>query len=197
MSGQSVDASGGGKGAKLKDATGVKTWAERAVTWFEETSSRRADFAKLRRCSTPDEAACEEVVFGLALKLRAGSGGVTEHDLRRAGLVAGVLAGVRMDAKGRSLGSMLGETQAKGGAPRFSRLRFRALLDAREPQEAMSAFRRAVAILDGNAPVLSLAERLLDWTSERPHPSDPSGRRTRADEARVRLTREYYEASLG
>ncbi len=168
--------------------------AQKAVGWFEDASKDRGNLARLRRCATPDEAACEEAVFDLALRLRDGKGPVTEDGLRRAGLLAGVLAEVREDAKGQSLGSMLGKPRSAGGPPRFSRLRFRALMESREPQEAMAVFRRAVAILDGTAPVLSLSERLLDWTDTRPSPLDPSGRRTRADEARVRLTREYHEA---
>ncbi|MBA3981734.1 MAG: type I-E CRISPR-associated protein Cse2/CasB [Alcanivorax sp.] len=80
--------------------------------------------------------------------------------------VAAVLAGVR-DGRPTSFAYSLGsEKERKSGKPYMSELRFAQLQKSRDADAFLRRLRRAVALLDRQAHVLSLADSILHWHRE-------------------------------
>lgn len=125
----------------------------------------RAAIAKLKRASSVIEAAAEPATFDLFAAL----GFKSEHamrDLPRAAVIAAVLAHVsdyRPETIARAIGTPRG---GDGSTPLVTPLRLKRLLAAREPDDVLIQFRRAVAILDHRANVTDLAVQLLAWTDD-------------------------------
>lgn len=123
----------------------------------------RAALARLRRCSSPLEAAAEPETAALFRKL-----GAHQKDIGRIAVLASVLAHVRDEPKksppiARAIGP------PPGGQPEdavVKPVRFRSLMAARTDAELMIAFRRVVALLDRKADVTDLARVLLGWTDD-------------------------------
>lgn len=140
----------------------------------------RAALAKLRRASSIMEAAAEPATAELFKKLgfeRAC------RDLPRAALIAAVLAHIRDDGKeklARAIGTPRG---GEGTTALVSPLRLKRLIAAREPDDLLIAFRRAIAILGHTANVKDVAKQLLLWTDDRT-----------ADSARTLFTFDYHNA---
>jgi CRISPR system Cascade subunit CasB len=104
--------------------------------------------------------------------------------LARAAVIAGVLAHVSDHQKHGTLARAIGPTEPKDpSSARLKPLRFKRLLAARSPDEVLTQFRRAVAMLDHTANVRDLALQLLAWTDEE-----------RGDIARTRFAFDYYDA---
>jgi CRISPR system Cascade subunit CasB len=143
-------------------------------------SGDRAALARLRRCASPLEAASEPAAIALYRKLGLDH---PERDLPRVAVLAGVLAHVRASTRG-SLARQLGSPP--GGEPQdalLKPLRFKRLVAARGPDETMTAFRRVVHILDGEANVRDLARLMLAW--------DAAGL---GDRVRTRFAFDYHGA---
>ncbi len=125
----------------------------------------RAALAKLRRCATVTEAMQEPASIELFRDL-----GFTrwEH-LPAAALAAAVLASVREEAPHfPSFARAVGPTDMSAPETALVKpLRFRRLIEADTPDDRLLAFRRAVALLGGKAPLHSLAEGLLGWSEDR------------------------------
>lgn len=145
----------------------------------------RAALAKLRRAATPNEALAEPAVFDLYKKLGFGSGQrEIERMLPRVATLATVLAHVRSDAPvgesgfRRRLAEMLGQ----GERPPMSALRFKRLLLAKDNQDILTQFRRAVALAGAkNINVGDLAASVLAWDR---------------DERRMRWAFDYHGAGF-
>lgn len=148
----------------------------------------RAAIARLKRAGNVLEAASEPATAELYGRLGFDR---PERDLPRAALVAAVLAHVRKDVLRKDVRPMpfaaaIGVPRAGAdGSPLVTPLRFKRLVAAREPDEMLIAFRRAVAILGHSANVKNLASVLIAWT-------DPDERR--ADIARTRFAFDYHGA---
>lgn len=146
-----------------------------------ERAGDRAALARLRRCASLAEAMQEPGTIAL---FRA-CGGRDERDLAPIALVTAVLAHVRADAPGQAVARQLGpENPERPETAVLKPLRFRRLLEAREPDDALAAFRRLVALAGGTLNVEDLAEALLDWL----HPR-------RGDERRRRWIFAYWNAN--
>lgn len=166
--------------------------AEIAASWWREMQDTlasgapnpradRAARARLRRLDGP-LAAADPAVIGLYRRWRGDQ--FDPDDLQLAVRVASVLAHVRAEARNegahpprfaRSLGpSSLG---ADDGALKL--LRFRSLLAAREEEDVVRRFRRAVALLHGPVNVRDLAGVLIGWDR---------------DETRTRFAFDYFAA---
>ena len=146
---------------------------EAAVRWWRELqpnekhpdpsrrSGDRAALARLRRCTTVAEAGAEPEALALARSLKAGP---RQPDLLGSALLAAiVLAYVRQDDRGASVARRLGAGGADQRA-RMSPLRLARLLAAETIEERLIAFRRVVALLDGQVNVANLSHALLDWS---------------------------------
>jgi CRISPR system Cascade subunit CasB len=98
-------------------------------------------------------------------------------------LIAAALAQVREDSK-EKLARAIGTPRAgEGTTALVSPLRLKRLVSAREPDDLLIAFRRAIAILGHTANVKDVARQLLLWTDERT-----------ADRARTLFTFDYHNA---
>jgi CRISPR system Cascade subunit CasB len=141
----------------------------------------RAALARLRRCASLVEAMQEPETIAL---FRA-CGCRDERDLVPAALAAAVLAHVRKDAPGRLVARQLGpNSPERPESAVLKPLRFRRLLEAREPDDCLAAFRRLVGLAGGVLNVEDLAEALLAWL----HPY-------RGDECRRHWIFAYWNAN--
>lgn len=158
-----------------------------AVEWWQAVTPRpghegdRAGRAMLRRCATITEAMQLPVTLQLFRRCAA------DHalDLPAIALCAATLAHVREDRVELSVARQVGpDDPDRPETARLKPLRFRRLTEATDPDEALPAFRRLVALADGALNVRDLAAALLDW----PHP-------TRGDAARRRWVFAYWNAN--
>ena len=142
----------------------------------------RAALARLRRATCVMDAAAEPETAKLYKKLGFRS---PERDLARAALIAAVLAHIGKETN-ESIASAIGKPRGNADTqPLITPLRFKRLIAAREPDDLLIAFRRAVAILGDEANVRDLARQLLAFT-------DPDERC--ADIARTRFAFDYHGA---
>lgn len=146
--------------------------SEAAVSWWRalqpdperKRPGDRAALARLRRVSSVAEAMQEPAT--IALFRRIGAKGA--EALPDVAVLAAVLAHVREDVLTRSAARLVGpDDPDKPETAVMSPLRFRRLMEAREPDERLVAFRRMAALAGGRLPVRDLAETLLDWSEER------------------------------
>jgi len=124
----------------------------------------RAARARLRRCATIAEAMSEPETLSLFRRCAAD----TPHDLPATALVAAILSHVREDRPDQTLARQIGpDDPEKPETALLKPLRFRRLLDATDPEDALIAFRRLVSLAEGAVNVRDLADALLDWTDDR------------------------------
>ncbi len=166
--------------------------AKLARTWWNslrpiETANvklpgNRAALARLRRCSSPLEAAAEPETAALFRKLEG-----HPNDIGRIATLASVLAHVRDEPKqSPRIARAIGPPQ--GGEPEeavIKPVRFKTLMAARTDEEVLIAFRRVVALLDRKANVTNLAELILGWTDDE-----------HGDRVRTRFAFDYHGAGF-
>jgi len=169
--------------------TTVKPFRQSDAAWrwwnnlrpTENSPGDRAALARLRRCSSPLEAAMEPATIDLFRALGFHS---PENNLERVAVLAVALAGVREQPKPNiKLARALGPSSDKVDDAKLKPLRFRRLLGARGAEETLVAFRRAVQLLGGVANVGDLAELILAWNEEGV-----------GDRVRVRFAFDYHNA---
>lgn len=166
--------------------------AKRARAWWAglqpvdtdkiKLPGNRAALARLRRSSSPLEAAAEPETAALFRKLEA-----HPNNLGRIAVLASVLAHVRDEPKkspriARAIGA------PPGGEPEdaiVKPVRFKTLMAARTDEDVLIAFRRVVALLDRKANVTSLAELVLGWTDDE-----------HGDRVRTRFAFDYHGAGF-
>ena len=124
----------------------------------------RAALALLRRCSAVGDA----MQLPAALHLFRTVGATSPHDLPSIGLAAAVLAHIRVDEHGTSVARLIGpDSLDKPETALLKPLRFRRIMEAVEPDERLTAFRRLAALAGGRLPVRDLAAALLHWSDTR------------------------------
>jgi len=122
----------------------------------------RAALAKLRRCATIGEAMQEPATIDLYRRC----GAERPADLVRVAFAAATLAHLRKDKPGIPVARQLGpESPERPETAILKPLRFRRLLEAETPEEALPAFRRLLSLADGEANLRDLAHALFDWTN--------------------------------
>jgi CRISPR type I-E-associated protein CasB/Cse2 len=136
----------------------------------------RAGIARLRHAVSVMEASMEPAVIGLCRDLDAGP-----SDLSQVALIAAVLADLRETSSGESIAKALGYPE---DTPPCSALRFRRMLEARDLDVQLTAFRRALALLKHKGNLADLVDSLLDW-------NDPY----RRDARRQRWLYDYYQTN--
>lgn len=166
--------------------------AEIAARWWREmqdnlapgTPNPRADRgarARLRRLDGP-LAAADPAVIDLYRRWRGDQ--FDPDDLRLAVRVASVLAHVREEARHEGghpprFARSLGPSSLGGDDGALKLLRFRSLLAAREEEDVIRRFRRAVALVRGPVNVRDLAGVLIGWNH---------------DDTRTRFAFDYFAA---
>jgi CRISPR system Cascade subunit CasB len=121
----------------------------------------KAALARLRRAD-PQSAMMEETILLLFHRL----GRRSPSQLPRIATLTGVLAHVRTYIP-TPFGVAVGRTSIEDKTPPvMSALRFKSLLAAEDEDEIARGFRRAVALLRGEANVADLARILLFWDDE-------------------------------
>lgn len=162
----------------LRDRKGEKGTADQVLHWwarlagddgilqeFGGSTFHAAVRAELRHATSPDDALLTEgfrnLWFALPNHRR------TARDMRAWGLVAAILAEVRMHDTEKTFAERMGaEVEPGTGKPRVSELRFRQLLRSNDLDELLRRARRAVHLLGDQAHVPSLADDLLLWHRE-------------------------------
>lgn len=142
----------------------------------------RAALARLRRCSSPLEAAAEPETAALFRRLNA-----HPNDIGRIAALASVLAHVREEPKSapriaRAIGA---PPNGKPEEALIKPVRFKTLMAARTDEELLISFRRVVALLDRKANVTNLAELILGWTDD-----------DHGDRVRTRFAFDYHGAGF-
>jgi CRISPR system Cascade subunit CasB len=134
----------------------------------------RAARARLRR-GDPDRALTEEAVLALYRRLAPeGAHGFSESRMKLAVRLALVLVHIREDVNRDDQGNRKSFARQLGRAAfdepksaRLSPLRFQRLLNARQEDEIVQEFRRAVDLAGNKANVEDLAGLLLHWEGEK------------------------------
>ena len=130
----------------------------------------RADtgaLARLRRASTPVEAAQEQQTIALYRKLQGPE--FNERKLESIAVIAAVLAHIRSEPESNSATHIKSPTAAalgQGDAPAMSPLRLRRLTAAQDAPEVLRTFRETVSLLRGKADVADVAISIIDWLDE-------------------------------
>lgn len=127
--------------------------------------------ATLRRCDTTEAAMLTEGFRLLWHRLPAPQGESDKqrnHRLQTWASIALVLAEVRAESPGATLGGELGKEKNKTGKPHMSELRFQRLLACRTPEELVTHLRRALALIDKRGvSAVYLADNIALWWAER------------------------------
>jgi len=143
--------------AKLDVGEAARAWWHDLNRPPEQGGRDRASLAELKRSYDPLDIAFVSA-FG---RLRHGLKAYSEWRLRRAAMIAHVLAHVRED-DGRPMAQALGPQQGDEGAA-MSEARFRRLLQARDDADLTRRLVRAVKMLKGKANVADLASAIWWW----------------------------------
>lgn len=173
---------------KLYAAEAGKAWGWwKSLQPSDDNGQRgdRATLARLKRASSILEVMSEPAAAELYRRIGFKH---ASTDLPRAALVAAVLAHVRKDDEkhtpfARAIGAPRGGEDSQ---QLVTPLRFKRLVAARDPDDLLIAFRRAVAILGDKANVFDLARTILAFT-------DPID--NRADIARTQVAFAYHGAA--
>lgn len=129
--------------------------------------NQRAARAELRRCRTVDSVLLSEAFRNLWQALES-TGQRRQGDILAWACVAAALAEVREqpDDKKRTFAACLGSQKEATGKPYVSELRFAQLQKSRDQDSFLRRLRRALALINKKAPVLSLADSILLWYRE-------------------------------
>ena len=149
----------------LQPAAAAAWWRDLQPDPGRNRPGDRATLARLRRCATVAEAMQDQATIALFRRC----GGAGPADLPDAGLAAAVLAHVRDDdpAEPRIARRIGPDNTDKPETALLKPLRFRRLMEARTPDERLTAFRRLIALANGKLNVADLVVALLRWNEER------------------------------
>lgn len=134
----------------------------------DDGSSRKA-CARLRRCTTPIEAALVEEVHDL--KFRLEQEGVKKINSDTLALVAICLSHVK-ESGDKKLAELFGNREIKDGPRVLSELRFQSLIKIRSKVELIRPIRRAISLVHNkNKPinVYALSEDVFWWNEKVRH----------------------------
>jgi len=129
------------------------------LAWWDKLQDHRGDRAALRRAASIDQ-----VFFNPAFhRLWRGLKDTQWRREERVALIAALAARVREPKPDKSFAAQLGSPPRGREKAALSGLRFRRLLQAREPDEVLQACSRAIAMCGHNVNLLNLAESLYWW----------------------------------
>jgi len=129
------------------------------LSWWRELSDMPGDRAILRRCRSPEEVAFIPAYHRLRKRLL--HFGFPQEDVLA--MIAGVLAHVKADNPSTDIAAQMANPKGAEGKPRISELKFRRMLQIRDPKDLYQAVVRLVKHLDGVVNIPSLAKALYWW----------------------------------
>jgi len=153
--------------------------------WWNWLDDNRGDRALLRRAACVDDILLTPS-FARFLKVMPAHWSKASR-LFDSAMVAGLLARVRTDG-GTAFAEALAMPREKGMNSAMSELRFRQLQKSRNADEFFLRMIRAIALIDNNVDVVSLADSVLLWLKEQRQAPDKNPQRRLA----VRWAFDYY-----
>jgi CRISPR system Cascade subunit CasB len=164
---------------------------EAVLKWWKKLEEQRGDRAELRRGDTLDAVLLTEG-FRKLWQTLGQTGQYRESDMLAWACVAAALADVREQpaTKNATFAQCLGDQKENTGKPCMSELRFAQLQKSRSGDDFLMRLRRALALINKTAPVLSLADNILHWFQEQ---RNNRGARP-MDRLAVRWATEYFTA---
>jgi len=148
--------------------------------------------ADLRRCRSVDDVFLTEAFRNLWFSISESVSG-TEETMMAWAAVACALADVRKHDASHSFAAEMGSQKEQSGKPCVSELRFAQLQKSDDLDGFLRRSRRAVALLDEKANVISLADGILQWAREHQNEQDSDTRHRLA----VYWARDYFTALAG
>lgn len=164
---------------KEKWVLAFEWWASMQDTNAKGEPNPERDRGALARLRRGDFATGVTEPAALALYRKIGDAAFDRERLRETLRLALVLPHVRRHT-GTTIARALGPQGPDGENAVLSRLRLQNLLRARSEEDIVRGFRRAVALLGGEANVFDLAKTLIRWEDER---------------TRIRFAFEYFNAA--
>lgn len=150
----------------------VTRWWKQLHGLYDEDAShsglnQRGARAELRRSDTLDAVLLTEGFRNL-WQVLGQTGQRRDQDMLAWACVAAALAEVRGQpaTKSATFAQCLGEQKEKTGKPYMSELRFAQLQKSRSGDDFLMRLRRALALINKTAPVLSLTDNILHWFHE-------------------------------
>ncbi len=182
----------------------VRRWWQRLTLSEYEARQRqlsrpwpRGVRAVLRRCESPDAAVLTEGFRKLwqMLQTEASQEGQPprlQRDMYAWACVAIVLAELRKEMPGETLGSRFGKQKEKTGSPLVSELRFQHLQQSQSADELVRRLRRGLALV-GNEGIsaVNLADDILLWCREN-GAQEPLRARRVEDRLAFRWANDYF-----
>ncbi|MDT8321692.1 MAG: type I-E CRISPR-associated protein Cse2/CasB [Xanthomonadales bacterium] len=130
------------------------------LDWWKKLEDNRGDRAALRRA-----ASIEQVMFNPAFhRLWRGLKGTSWKRAERVALIAALAARVREHRSERTFAAQLGTSPRGREKAALSGLRFRRLLQIREPDELLQGCSRAIAMCGNSVNLLNLAKSVYWWS---------------------------------
>jgi CRISPR system Cascade subunit CasB len=130
------------------------------LDWWNELEDQRGDRAELRRA-----ASIEQVFFNPAFhRLWRGLKDTRWRREERVALIAALAARVREHRPDKTFAAQLGTPPKGREKAALSGLRFRRLLQAKEPDELLQGCSRAIAMCGNSVNLLSLAQSVYWWS---------------------------------
>lgn len=147
------------------------------LAWWKGLQDAPGERAELRRAATLTRV----VITPAYQRLRVSLLGELSVDRNAEGLAAAAGLAARLKALSNvPIARRMGEWVTDKGGPRLSELRFKRLLAAQDQREWFPIMRRALALLDDTADLLSLTQAAWWWN----------------DKTRQRWANDYYRAFL-
>jgi CRISPR system Cascade subunit CasB len=134
------------------------------IAWWHWLDDNRGERAVLRRAASADDILLTPA-FATFLKFMPEQWGAPRN-LFDSAMVAGLLARVKSQDDKNSFAKALALPKKTGGKAAMSELRFLQLQKSRDPDEFFVRATRAIALLGGQANILSLADGVLHWLLE-------------------------------
>ena len=146
--------------------------------------------AQLRRAVSPEDILLTPAFANFLRSMPERWGQNVDIRLLDAAMVAAVLARVETEPDNEKItfAKALAKPKKKGGKATMSELRFQQLQKSQTTDDFFRRVCRAVSLLKGKAPVLSLADDILHWLRE--HRYGPASKAT--DRLAIRWASDYY-----
>lgn len=129
------------------------------MDWWNKLEDHRGDRAALRRAANIDQVFFNPAFHRLWRSLK----GTRWRREERVALIVALAARVRGHRPDKPFAAQLGSPPGGREKAALSGLRFRRLLQAREPDDVLQSCSRAIAMCSHNVNLLNLAESLYWW----------------------------------
>lgn len=137
----------------------LSTEHQKLLNWWQDLEENRGDRAALRRAASIDQAMFNPGFHRLWRSLK----GTSWNRPERVALIAALAARIREHKPDKPFAAQLGSPPAGREKAALSGLRFRRLLQSREPAQLLQGCTRAIAMTNNRANILDLADSVYWW----------------------------------